>query len=82
MKDDLRPKRPRGRPRLHADDAERKAAHRAAKGKRDTRGEMALFLWEHPTEGFTIQVIDRLLDRVPDRDLVRARLLLHLVETR
>jgi hypothetical protein len=43
---------------------------------------MALFLWEHPTEGFTIQVIDRLLDRVPDRDLVRARLLLHLVETR
>lgn len=57
----------RGRPRIHADDAERQAAYRERQALAHTKGEMALVIIERPTLALIRYAARKLAERAEDK---------------
>lgn len=63
-----------GRKRLYLDNADRQAAYRERKARKDALGEMYRVLCEKPTERLIGILIGRYLDQAEDRRQAEARL--------
>lgn len=73
-------KRPPGRPRVYADDAERAAAYRQRVAASADVGEMLLYLWRKPTPDLIRQLAQKYAERLDDKALAGANMAQALVD--
>jgi len=71
-------KRPRGRPAVYLDAADRQAAFRERRDNEAALGQGARALIARPSPAFVRLMIDRLLDQAADREAVRVELAAYL----